>query len=102
MAQRIPPEIVVGPHTYKVVRKTVPRELGKCFYDEQFIRLKPGMKRSKSQEVLLHEVLHACGYPSLAERDEEFVDTVAPQLLQVLQQNPKLVQFLIQKGAVDV
>lgn len=90
----IPESITVGPHTYKVRRVRKLQDLGKCCYDTQTVKLRPRMPRDKTREVLLHEVLHACGYPSLCGKDEEFVDTIAPALLQVLRANPKLVAHL--------
>lgn len=91
----IPKAITVGPHTYKVrrVRKLV-EDLGLCSYDTATVSIRQGMGASKTREVLLHEVLHACGYPSLCDKDEEFVDTIAPALLQVLRSNPELLAYL--------
>lgn len=91
---KLPSAVIVGPHTYKVQKVARLKQLGLCNYDSGRLSLKSGMEHSKEQEVLLHEVLHACGYPALCGKDEEFVDGVAPQLLQVLQQNPRLVEYL--------
>jgi hypothetical protein len=65
------------------------------------------MPLGKSQEMLLHEILHACTYPALtAEKkkytDEEFVETVAPLLLQVIKQNPQLLVYLMQEEEVAI
>ena len=70
------------------------KQLGTCNYDTGRLSLQTGMLLSKEQEVVLHEVLHACGYPTLCGKDEEFVDTIAPSLLQVLRDNPSLVEYL--------
>lgn len=95
------PEFVkVGPHTYPIIRKSARemKDLGLCSWDRVQIFIRKGMRKSKAQEVLLHEVLHSTTYPTMAsvknKTDEDFVDTVAPVLLQVLQDNPELVEYL--------
>lgn len=90
-----PRKVVVGAHTYKV-RLSKIKQLGCCDYDTQVLKLRPGMEPDKDKEVLLHEVLHACGYPTLCGKDEEFVDAIAPVLLQVMRDNPQLVEYLTQ------
>lgn len=101
----IPTQIKIGPHVYAVVLKAksqMPREAGElldgqCDFDRLQILLRVGLCRSKKKEYLLHEILHACTYPSLNGKtmdDETFVDSTAPVLLQVLQDNPELVAYL--------
>jgi hypothetical protein len=103
----IPRTIKVGPHVYSVVRKTeeeMPDALGDTDFDANEIRIRKNMSKTKSQEILLHELLHACTYPSVTGAyegeekfmAEEFVNAVAPVLLQVLKDNPKLVEYLIE------
>jgi len=101
----IPRTIKVGPHTYAVVRKLpeeMPDALGDTDFDKNEIRIRKNLRKTKSQEILLHELLHCCTYPSFTgayETDpkldaEEFVNAVSPPLLQVLKDNPKLVEYL--------
>ena len=101
----IPHTIKVGPHVYSIVRKTVeemPDALGNTDFDTNEIRIRKNMRKTKSQEVLLHELLHTTTYPSFTGvyegeeklMTEEFVNAVAPVLLQVLKDNPKLVGYL--------
>jgi predicted SprT family Zn-dependent metalloprotease len=101
----IPHTIKVGPHVYSVVRKTgeeMPEALGDTDFDANEIRIRKNMRKTKSQEIVLHELLHACTYPSFTGAyegeeklmTEEFVNAVAPVLLQVLKDNPKLVEYL--------
>jgi hypothetical protein len=103
----IPKTVKVGVHQYRVVLlpKGSPEITeadgsalhGKCDYDSCTIFMQRGLRRTKAQEVLHHEVNHACTYPSLCEKtltDEEFVDGTSPVSLQVLQDNPALVEYL--------
>ena len=96
----MPSSVKVGPHVYPVVRKpkSVMSDHGLCDWDAVQILIQARLRRSKAKEVLFHEVLHACTYPIMAsvqnKTDEDFVDVTAPALLQVLQDNPELVEYL--------
>ena len=97
----IPRTIKVGPHTYTVVRKTaeeMPDSLGSCEFDDLQIWIRKRLRTSKAKEILLHEVLHACTHPTMNcsgdHSDEDFVAAVAPVLLEVMLENPKLVEYL--------
>lgn len=96
----MPSTVKVGPHVYSVVRKSGVDFNGFCEFNTLQICVKNRLRKSKAQEILLHEVLHACTHPSLngdkPYKDEEFVDGVAPTLLQVLQDNPELLAYLTQ------
>jgi len=62
------------------------------------IRVSDGTKLSISQNTLLHEVLHSIyhAYNMYSEDDEErTVTAMANGLIQVLQDNPALVNFLM-------
>lgn len=101
-AVSMPKTVKVGPHIYSVLRKTtaqLPGSNGTCDFDKTEIWILNRLRRSKAKEILLHEVLHACTYRFLNDRftdDEEFVEKLTPSLLQVLQDNPELVQYLTQ------
>ena len=101
----IPRTIKVGPHVYSIVRKTVeemPDDLGNTDFDANEIRIRKNLRGNKAKEILVHELLHSCSYPSFtgayAENEkytpEDFVNALAPVLLQVLQDNPALVKYL--------
>lgn len=101
----IPRTIKVGPHVYTVVRATAedkPDILGHADFDAMEIVLRKGLRTTKLKEILLHELLHCCTYPSFTgvyEENEKYtpediVNAVAPPLLQMLKDNPKLVEFL--------
>jgi hypothetical protein len=74
------------------------KDHGLCDFDQVQILIQARLRKTKAREVLLHEVLHACTYPTMAsvqnKTDEDFVDVTAPALLQVLQDNPELVDYL--------
>jgi hypothetical protein len=73
--------------------------LGECDFDALIIRVRKNLRKSKAQELLLHETIHACTDPSLktgGHTEEDFVNTLSPILLQVLQDNPKLLEYLTQ------
>lgn len=91
----IPVSIRVGAHDYSV-EMTAGRVLdanGDCDFDKLRIRLAKRMRRSKLREIIVHEILHACAYPT--DLDEEpFVTVIAPVLVQVIRDNPQLIDFL--------
>ncbi len=104
----IPPTTVkVGPHIYKIARLSkskMPKVDGDqlsgcCDFDGLQISLEKSLPVSRSKECLLHEILHACnllgGTSFKTMEEEDFVDKLSPHLLQVLQQNPDLVEYLI-------
>lgn len=95
---QMPDEVTVGCHKYTVTRKPERGQNGGCDFDGLKLSVKKRMRRSKEQETLLHEVLHACTDVACKERDDEpFVNAVAPVLLQVIQDNPELVEYLRRK-----
>jgi hypothetical protein len=95
----MPKTIKVGPHVYSVLRKSAPGELGNCNFTLLQICIKPRLRRSKAREILLHEVLHATTHPSMngdkKYTDEDFVTAVSPMLLEVLRDNPGLLEYLV-------
>jgi hypothetical protein len=98
---RIPRTVKVGPHVYRVIRKSkeqMPDNLGWCDFTELSIWLLRGMCLSKTREILVHELTHAACYPTFCGEekflDEEFVTAVAPVWLNILRENPKLVEYL--------
>ena len=92
----MPTTIKVGPHVYDVVRKTPNGDHG--LFDPATLKIgvKRGLKRSLAQDALLHEVLHSCVQPDTPKEEEEFVTSVTPRLLQVMQDNPQLLEYLTQ------
>ena len=97
----MPASVKVGPHVYTILRKpasAMPNDLGHCSTDTLQIWIRARLRKSKAREILVHELLHSCTHPSIVQggkfTDEEFVLAVAPVLLQVLQDNPDLLEYL--------
>lgn len=101
-----PKKVKVAAHTYRIARskKKTEGDEGRCQFTETSIYIMPRLPLAKEQEVLLHELLHACAYPGIGDEDapleEKFVTIVAPVLLQVIQENPELIEFLRYRGKV--
>ena len=93
----MPDRVKVGAHVYSIVRGAF-KDHGGCDFNTLTITVRLRLRKSKAQEILLHEILHACTYPTMAsvqgKTDEEIVDAIAPTLLQVLRENPLLVEYL--------
>lgn len=98
---QMPQTVKIGPHVYSIVRKSKSElsDHGECDYNTLQISIRKRLRLSKTQEVLLHELLHGCGYPNLTAgtfEEEKFVDGISPNLLQVLKDNPDLLAYLTQ------
>jgi hypothetical protein len=98
----MPKTVKVGAHVYTVLRKSKAQltgNVGECDFDGLQILVRERLKKSVAKETLLHELLHAVVYPSLNGKtatDEDFVTSMAPVLLQVIQENPELLEYLTQ------
>jgi hypothetical protein len=85
---------------YKVKRvasKELPGKLGKHDSNTFEIVLRKSLRRDKSRECLLHEILHACHYAKGADTqrtDEEWIEATVHTLLEVLTDNPEVVEYL--------
>lgn len=97
----MPKTVKVGPHVYTVLRKpasALGENLGHCDSSSLQIWIKERLRRSKAQEILLHELLHAIVLQALdttkKHDDESYVVVTAPLLLQVFHDNPELVEYL--------
>jgi hypothetical protein len=104
----LPKTVKVGSYVYRVTRPTkteMSNDLGECANDELELKIRSRQRKGKVQEVRLHETLHACHY-NAGRNDsdtvtlEQAVELLTHSLLQVLQDNPKLVQFLTEKQIV--
>lgn len=87
---RIEPLPIAGPLAVNHAR-------GACGYDEGIIQVDCAVDSEMQAQVLLHEILHACWrVAELPEESEErVVSTITHQLAQVLQDNPKAVDWII-------
>ena len=103
-----PRRVQVGPHTYfvsydagdiaKVSVESGDQLAGHCWPSKGEIVVAPDLSPSQTRDTLLHEVLHACwslvglGEGKLTE--ERVVLALAPALLDTLDRNPKLRNYL--------
>jgi hypothetical protein len=99
----MPKTVRVGPHVYSVLRKpasAMGENLGHCDSAALQIWIKERLRKSKAQEILLHELLHAiilqCLNTEEAYVDETFILAVSPLLLQMIHANPDLLAYLTQ------
>ena len=97
----MPDSIKVGPHTYSVLRKStleMPKDWGSCDPGRLQIWVRNRLKKSKAQDILLHEIFHAALHSvangSSKNEEEAFVEALSPAFLHVLQNNPKFVEYL--------
>ncbi|MGA7887641.1 MAG: hypothetical protein WCA44_18050 [Acidobacteriaceae bacterium] len=96
----MPAAVKVGPHVYRVllVAAQMPKIDGEtpnaCIdLDALTVKVAARLRRSKMQELSLHEFLHAM-WPKGYGFEEELVTALAPRLLQLLRDNPELVRYL--------
>lgn len=101
----MPQSVKVGCHVYRVISTPAAQmpktngmpDCGYTKFNQLEILIKRSMRRSKTQEVLLHEIQHTCTYPDFIGKralDEEFIDHVSPKLLAVMKDNPELMSYL--------
>lgn len=97
----MPKAVKVGAHSYTILRKTktqMPNDIGSCDTDGLQILIRKPVRSSIAKETLLHELLHACNYPTFVGKEnvseEDIVNATAPVLLQVLRDNPELIEYL--------
>ncbi len=90
---KIPKRIKIGGHWFDVIHKN--GETG--FRDSGFkgswsnvIVLNKGLKQSKRESVLLHEIIHEISWQNDLDLKEETVSTIAEGLYQVLVDNKLL------------
>ena len=103
----MPEQIKVGPHTYRVAQFPAAQMisadgeklLGECKQDELLIKILKRMRRTKTQEVLWHEVKHSAHYLAGHNEEENFdgeqwIEITAQNELQIMRDNPELVAYL--------
>ena len=115
---KMPTNVRIGVHNWRILRKTKEQmkdeeseaghDMGLCVYENQEIHIQRGIRLSRQQEVLLHEIKHACmenltftdeSLKDAYKAEEAVVNFLSPVLLQVIQDNPELVTFLQYKEA---
>lgn len=104
----LPKVIRVSPHDYYVTEQEdllkAVELVGQCDNESGIIRFRQdSMSDNQVRETILHECLHACVYSAGirfeggagGEGEEGIVNRLTPRLLGVLQENPKLVKWLM-------
>jgi hypothetical protein len=95
-----PRRIVIGPYEYRVVvdADRIPADLyGLCDKGKHVISLHPEQSPTRLRSTLVHELLHAlCDLTGVDDdkAEERIVTVLAPAVLALLQDNPRLVNWL--------
>lgn len=97
---RLPRRVIVNGIKYKITGKNrygIEGVDGLCQFQDKEIYIRPDSDRP---ETLLHEVLHAIFHEYKVKRNdrswyaEDTVETLTIALMQVMEDNPKLMEFL--------
>lgn len=95
-----PAQIHVGPATYRVKVRKHMELLGERENEQTEILIQADQSLGCMRDTLLHECLHAVvfcsghGYQLEHDEEERLVRRLAPWLLGLVRDNPKLVRFL--------
>lgn len=102
---RAPRTVVVGPHSYTIrTRKGFYTDhdlYGATWHPKLEIGMDADVALSQAQDTLLHECLHAVfehsglSHKMDSAKEEKFVRGLAPWILMMLRENPRLVEFLL-------
>jgi len=107
MRKRLPKFIKLGSLTYKVVRhRKSTKDLGETCFNKRIIHIwkqEPG----EVSNTLLHECIHVVlediiqsimnEKKSVDDFEEDLVRLVTPRFMQLLQENPELLSYLLQE-----
>lgn len=72
--------------------------MGSTNLDKGVIAIREGLSEDQTSDTLLHEVLHAVFLATGLngeDREEELIERLTPMLLQVIRDNPDLIQTLV-------
>ena len=112
---RIPASVKVGPHVIDIFQTPeISEYFGKYHYARNLIELTvDGVHESIIGDTLIHEILHAIWKMSqinqmmelpdeyteddIEAREEAMVHVLGAQIFQLMRDNPKLVEFIMQK-----
>lgn len=98
---KLPTVIKVGPLQYKVLRvpqEDIPEDNACIDPNEGVLKIRKRARTDNVKMWVLHELLHACHlhagkYDNTPRPDEEWIDATTPTLLQIIIDNPKLIEF---------
>lgn len=98
--------VIVHPRQYvlKYPKNAHPREDGNTSHRRRTITIYPHNHEQAFKDTLLHEMLHAVlheitFFPDM-DQEEDFVLRFTPRLLALLQDNPLIFQYIIEKGCM--
>lgn len=111
--QRLPEYLVVGPYTYKInyvdnINFVIDpngisdsQKDGFTVHHKQQIYISTDMYHDMMSDTLLHEMMHVILRAIAAydddDEEEELVSRVTPILLQVIRDNPELIDFICRR-----
>lgn len=107
---KLPKAVVSGPHIFTVREAKDIRDkddcclLGDVNYNQMVIRIEQQLCISKKREALLHEITHSIFRTADIDRElgpektDSEIFRIVPLFLDVLRRNPKLVEYLMEKG----
>lgn len=97
----LPKKVKIGPFWFSVEKTSLLEDkVGMMDYRKQKIFIFDDMNEDIMADTLLHEILHTIFYASGVNEDfdhdgqERIVNTFATPLLQIIRDNPELVEFL--------
>lgn len=111
--KKMPKEVTVGPYRYQIKNDKSSMDSAKVRFEsleaigftsthEQCIYVDPELADDMRSEVLLHEILHTiCEATGIntsfdEEKEEQFIATVSPLLLDTLRRNYEVAAFLLE------
>lgn len=86
----------IGAAVYKVVESQLDNNLyGRIHYDTDIIDIEKTLGKHQKKVTLMHEMIHAMLFQQgIAKHDERNVDAFAHQLVALIMDNPKLMQYI--------
>ena len=91
MKIRIPKQIKIGTHTYKVIYdrsiRTDDDRIGECNHRTQTIEIEPNLPPSRQDQTFLHEVGHLIRKVYVMQEDEDNIDRTAQGFADLLFNN---------------
>jgi hypothetical protein len=97
---KLPKKLRIGPHIYQIIFvKNMWQDadaVGTTNKDSCEIKVDPNQADSQLVNTVIHEALHAMsdGLGKTDEKEEKLCEWYAPKLLQFIQDNKKLVQYI--------
>lgn len=97
----LPKKVKIGPYQFALERTYGMDTIGIMNYDRQRIAIDPDIPQDIATDTTMHEILHVIFYMSGLRDDfevkeqERIVNTFATPLIQVIRDNPKLIEYIV-------